>query len=91
VCLTLKISELSAKRCLRILSEPFFIEGHDIYITASIGIAVYPLDGEESNTLLKYADMAMYQAKDMERNNFQFFSRDMNARIMERYASGTLP
>lgn len=72
------------KKVLAILSEPFFIEGHDIYITASIGIAVYPLDGEESNTLLKYADMAMYQAKDMERNNFQFFSRDMNARIMER-------
>ncbi|HBA71962.1 MAG: two-component system response regulator [Geobacteraceae bacterium GWC2_55_20] len=73
-----------AKKILTIVSEPVYIEGHEIYSTCSIGIAVYPMDGEDSHTLLKHADLAMYQAKEQDRNNFQFFSRDMNIKVLER-------
>lgn len=72
------------KKILALVAEPAFIEGHDIYTTVSIGIAVYPVDGEDSHTLLKHADLAMYQAKEMDRNNFQFFSREMNVKVLER-------
>ncbi|MSN25904.1 MAG: EAL domain-containing protein [Geobacter sp.] len=73
-----------AKKILSIISEPIYIDGHEIYSTCSIGIAVYPMDGDDSHTLLKYADLAMYQAKDLDRNNFQFFSREMNIKVLER-------
>jgi diguanylate cyclase (GGDEF)-like protein len=73
-----------AKKILGVISEPFYIDGHEIFSTCSIGIAVYPMDGEDSHTLLKHADLAMYQAKGLERNNFQFFSREMNNMVLER-------
>lgn len=72
------------KKILALVGEPAFIEGHDIYTTASIGVSVYPVDGEDGHTLLKHGDLAMYQAKDMDRNNFQFFSREMNVKVLER-------
>jgi len=74
----------AANKILAIISEPFVIEGQELYLTASIGVAVYPTDGDDVQTLLKHADLAMYQAKDMDRNNFQFFSSDLNIRVMER-------
>lgn len=74
----------AATKVLGIISEPFVIEGQELYLTASIGIAVYPNDGIDVQTLLKHADLAMYQAKDMDRNNFQFFSSDLNVKVMER-------
>ncbi len=73
-----------AKKILGLIAEPVYIEGHEIYTSGSIGIAVYPMDGDDSHTLLKHADLAMYQAKDLDRNNFQFFSRDMNIKVLER-------
>lgn len=73
-----------AKKILGVVSEPFYIEGTEIFTSCSIGIATYPIDGEDSHTLLKHADMAMYQAKGVDRNNFQFFSREMNSLVMER-------
>jgi len=73
-----------AKKVLGLIAEPVYMEGHEIYTTGSIGIAVYPMDGEDSQTLLKHADLAMYQAKELDRNNFQFFSRDMNIKMLER-------
>lgn len=73
-----------AKKILGSVSEPFLIEGNDIFSTCSIGIAVYPMDGEDSHTLLKHADQAMYQAKGIDRNNFQFFSHEMNNLVLER-------
>jgi diguanylate cyclase (GGDEF)-like protein len=73
-----------AKKILGAVSEPFYIEGNDIFSTCSIGIAVYPMDGEDSHTLLKHADQAMYQAKGVDRNNFQFFSHEMNNLVLER-------
>ncbi len=74
----------TAKKILALVYEPFFIESHEIYTTASIGIAVYPMDGEDSHTLLKHSDLAMYQAKEFNRNNFQFFSDEMNTRVLHR-------
>ena len=75
---------LVAKKILGLVSEPAFIDSQEIYTTASIGIAVYPMDGEESHTLLKHSDLAIHQAKELERNNFQFFSAEMNSRAQER-------
>jgi diguanylate cyclase (GGDEF)-like protein len=73
-----------AKKILTLISEPVYIDGHEIYTSGSIGIALYPTDGEDSHTLLKHADLAMYQAKELDRNNFQFFSREMNVKVLER-------
>ncbi|SKA00117.1 response regulator receiver modulated diguanylate cyclase/phosphodiesterase [Trichlorobacter thiogenes] len=74
----------AASKILAIISEPFVIEGQELYLTTSIGVAVYPTDGGDVQSLLKHADLAMYQAKDMDRNNFQFFSSDLNVKVMER-------
>ncbi|WP_432822307.1 bifunctional diguanylate cyclase/phosphodiesterase [Trichloromonas sp.] len=68
-----------AEKILAMLAEPVLFEGQEIYTTGSIGIALYPADGGDVNELLKHADMAMYKAKEAGRNNFQFFSREMNA------------
>jgi diguanylate cyclase (GGDEF)-like protein len=67
-----------AQRALQRLREPFRVDGHEIFVSASIGIAVSPLDGEDVETLLKNADTAMYAAKERSRNSFQFYSRSMN-------------
>jgi diguanylate cyclase (GGDEF)-like protein len=62
-----------AKNILTALSAPLNLEGIELYISASIGIAIFPEDGNDVDTLLKHADLAMYKAKDHGRNNFQFF------------------
>ncbi len=73
-----------SKRILNILSQPFRLDGYEVFVTASIGIAVYPNDGEDMNTLLKNADTAMYQAKERGKNNFQFYKHTMNADAGEK-------
>jgi predicted signal transduction protein with EAL and GGDEF domain len=75
---------LVAQAILEQLARPFDIEGRDIYSSASIGIAVSPLDGQDAATLLKNADMAMYVAKDRGRNDYQFYTEEMNRRAAER-------
>ena len=72
-----------ASRVLGALREPFTIEGHELYATASIGIAISPADGSDGETLLERADTAMYHAKSCGRNNFQYYSAEMN-RATER-------
>ena len=74
-----------AQRVLNEISQPFIIGTHEIYITASIGITIYPLDSQDIDDLLKYADTAMYQAKDKGRNNYQFYTESMNAAAVERF------
>ena len=69
-----------AESILARLAEPFMLAGHEVYSSASIGITVSPQDGEDSNTLLKNADMAMYEAKDKGRNTFRFFTSEMTDR-----------
>lgn len=73
-----------AKRVLNELSQPFALDSYEVFVTASIGIAVYPADGTDCDTLLKNADTAMYHAKDQGRNNFQFYTESMNASAFER-------
>lgn len=73
-----------ARRVLAALSAPFQIDEHELFITASIGIAVAPGDGQDADTLLKHAEMGMYQAKQRGRNTYAFFSREMNAQALER-------
>ncbi|HEU4779889.1 MAG TPA: EAL domain-containing protein [Steroidobacteraceae bacterium] len=75
---------VSAEKVLRTLSVPVDIDGHHLHVSASIGIAIYPEDGDDAVTLLKHADFAMYHAKDCGRSNFQFFREDMNVRALER-------
>ncbi|MCG8591969.1 MAG: EAL domain-containing protein, partial [Proteobacteria bacterium] len=67
-----------ARRICEALPTPITIEGHEISPTGSIGIAVYPMDGADGDTLLKNADTAMYHAKELGRNNFQFYNASMN-------------
>jgi diguanylate cyclase (GGDEF)-like protein/PAS domain S-box-containing protein len=74
----------SANKILHALSGPHSIEGQDLHIDGSIGISVYPEDGEDAETLIKNADTAMYHAKENGRNNFQFFEAEMNLQAVER-------
>ena len=74
----------SAREILLSLSAPHSIGGNDLHINGSIGISVYPGDGEDVETLIKYADTAMYHAKEVGRNNFQFFKQEMNLRAVKR-------
>jgi diguanylate cyclase (GGDEF)-like protein/PAS domain S-box-containing protein len=74
----------SARKILLSLNAPHSIEGHDLDIAGSIGISIYPGDGEDAETLIKNADTAMYHAKESGRNNFQFFKPEMNRQAVER-------
>ena len=73
-----------ARKVLGAFASPFTVELHELYLTTSIGVSLYPSDGEDGHTLLKHADAAMYKAKELGRNNFQFYSADMSARAFER-------
>jgi len=73
-----------AEQILEILSDPIIIQGREIHIGASIGIALYPGDGTSLEELTKHADVAMYQAKLGGKNQFQFFQHEMNAKAVHR-------
>jgi diguanylate cyclase (GGDEF)-like protein/PAS domain S-box-containing protein len=73
-----------AEKILQAVQLPYIIDVHELHITASIGIVVYPTDGIESEALLQNADFAMYEAKDRGRNNFQFYRLDLNSSATER-------
>jgi diguanylate cyclase (GGDEF)-like protein/PAS domain S-box-containing protein len=75
---------ISARRMLAAVAEAHSLDRHDLYITASIGVSVYPDDGTDAETLIKNADTAMYQAKENGRQNYQFFKPAMNVRAVER-------
>ncbi|HEV7445385.1 MAG TPA: EAL domain-containing protein, partial [Steroidobacteraceae bacterium] len=71
-------------KMLASVAQPWIIEQGDFLVSCSIGVALHPDDGEEALTLLKHADSAMYRAKDSGRNNFQFFTRELNALMTEQ-------
>jgi diguanylate cyclase (GGDEF)-like protein len=66
------------------VAEPIDVEGKELYVTCSAGISLYPQDGPDVDTLLKHADAAMYRAKEHGRNNFLFYTSEMNDRVNER-------
>jgi diguanylate cyclase (GGDEF)-like protein/PAS domain S-box-containing protein len=72
------------KKILSSLAEPFSIDQKHLDINASIGVSTYPGDGQDAETLIHKADTAMYAAKQLGRNNCQFFKADMQARVLER-------
>jgi len=75
---------MMARRILETMSEPYRVGDREFYTTASIGVSIYPLDGDDPHTLLKSADTAMYVAKSQGRNNSQFFSSAMNAQAVAK-------
>lgn len=72
-----------AKRISAALKPAFYLEGHELYITGSVGIALYPHHGRDAQTLLKHADAALYKAKAKGRNTFQFYNATMNLKATE--------
>ena len=74
----------SARKILRSLGAPHSIGGHELNIDASIGVSIYPEDGVDAEALIKNADTAMYHAKENGRNNFRFFTPEMNLKAVER-------
>lgn len=75
-----------AQKILGALKQPFNVEGHELFVGMSIGIAIHPDDGETLETLIKHADIAMYNAKDHGRNDFKFFTQDMHQAFTGRLA-----
>ena len=73
-----------AEKLINMLSQRYEIEEHELLLTASIGICIYPDNGIESGILLRNADASMYSAKEAGRNRYQFYSEDMTARAIER-------
>ena len=75
-----------AQKIISRMAEPLAVRGHRLHITPSIGLSIFPDDGEDAISLMKNADAAMYGAKEAGRNNYQFFTREMHAAAMERLA-----
>jgi len=73
-----------AEKVLAALADAFALGDHQVFVSGSIGVTCYPQDGGDAETLLKNADAAMYRAKESGRDNFQFFSAEMNARALDR-------
>jgi diguanylate cyclase (GGDEF)-like protein/PAS domain S-box-containing protein len=75
-----------AQRVIGSLSEPFLVAGHELYITATVGISMFPNAGDDVETLVRNADTAMYRAKEEGQNHYQFYTHKMNAGASERLA-----
>lgn len=79
-----KYAATVAQKIIATIAKPFVLLSQEFRVTASIGISTYPIDGPDAQTLTKNADIAMYQAKEDGKNNFQFYSETMNANSLER-------
>ncbi len=75
-----------ASKIIGSMHQPFYLDGHELHSGASIGVALYPADGDDVDTLLKHADIAMYQAKESGRGLFKFYSPDHNEKMLQRMA-----
>jgi diguanylate cyclase (GGDEF)-like protein len=78
------LSATTLQRIMDVIGEPMTLEGRDFSLSCSIGIAAYPADGITPELLVERADIAMYRAKESGRSNFQFFTAEMNLRLLER-------
>jgi diguanylate cyclase (GGDEF)-like protein/PAS domain S-box-containing protein len=81
-----RYAEAVAQKILAVIAKPFTLIGNEFRVTASVGISTYPQDGLDEQTLTKNADIAMYQAKEEGRNNFQFYSEKLNVNSLQRLA-----
>ena len=77
-------AEHVAEKIHSAFAQPFLIEGQELFITASIGITIYPMDADAPHALMQNADAAMYQAKELGKNRTQFFTRELNEQALER-------
>jgi len=75
---------LVAQKIIDAFKRPFDLEGKETYVTASVGVTLYPSDSDDAEALVVNADAAMYRAKEEGRNNYQYFTRDMNERALQR-------
>jgi diguanylate cyclase (GGDEF)-like protein/PAS domain S-box-containing protein len=75
---------LVAQKIIDVFKRPFDLDGKETYVTASVGITLYPADSDSAETLVVNADAAMYRAKEQGRNNYQYFTQDMNDRALRR-------
>ena len=73
-----------AKKICDAIHDPFWIDGRELFVTTSMGVAVYPSDGHDAETLVRNADSAMYRAKEQGRDNYQLYTPAMNAKAVER-------
>ena len=73
-----------AAKMMALFEQPFMVAGHELFVTGSIGISLFPADGQDANLLVRNADVAMYQAKSRGRNGYQFYSPDMAGEGVER-------
>ena len=73
-----------SERILKVFSQPILMDDNEVYMSTSIGISLYPRDGTDMETLVKQADTAMYFAKEKGRNNYQFFTHELNIKANER-------
>jgi diguanylate cyclase (GGDEF)-like protein len=71
----------SVQKVIKALAAPLDVDGHRLHVTASIGLSMYPDDGQDADTLIRNADAAMYRAKERGRNVYQFYTPDMNIRV----------
>ena len=78
-----------AEKITKTLKQPFNVDGHELYVSASIGIALYPQDGTNIDSLIKHADVAMYHVKGQGKNGYQFYSNEMNVPYIERLSMDT--
>jgi len=76
-----------AERIAQVISQPYALSNNNVVsVTTTIGISVYPMDGEDSETLMKHADVAMYHAKEQGRNGYQFYSREIHEAALLRFS-----
>lgn len=79
-----------AAKILEALREPFYVEQHELHVSGSIGISIYPSDGDDAELLMRAADTAMYHAKESGRNNYQFFTARLNETARRRLVLANL-